>query len=142
MDTNLKHYIGTKHVLAMPMNKGMAKVAKLIREDILEPNEYKKPGYKVVYPDGYESWSPKEVFDSCYRIAETPLDRLYQEINELVTRFNKLDAFMKTDEFLALPSDIIGLLEIQYGAMMAYNHALQLRAVKMRKSLEADDYAL
>lgn len=25
------------------------------------------PGYKVVYPDGYESWSPKEVFDEAYR---------------------------------------------------------------------------
>ena len=23
-------------------------------------------GYKVVYPDGYESWSPKEVFESSY----------------------------------------------------------------------------
>ena len=24
-------------------------------------------GYKVVYPDGYESWSPKEVFEAAYR---------------------------------------------------------------------------
>lgn len=23
-------------------------------------------GYRVVYPDGYESWSPKEVFESAY----------------------------------------------------------------------------
>lgn len=23
-------------------------------------------GYKVVYPDGYESWSPKEVFENAY----------------------------------------------------------------------------
>ena len=24
-------------------------------------------GYKVVYPDGYESWSPKDVFEAAYR---------------------------------------------------------------------------
>lgn len=24
-------------------------------------------GYKVVYPDGYESWSPKSVFKEAYR---------------------------------------------------------------------------
>lgn len=27
-------------------------------------------GYKVVYPDGYVSWSPKEAFEKAYR----PLD--------------------------------------------------------------------
>ena len=25
------------------------------------------PGYKVIYPDGYVSWSPKEVFEHAYR---------------------------------------------------------------------------
>lgn len=25
------------------------------------------PGYKVRYPDGYESWSPEEVFEQAYR---------------------------------------------------------------------------
>ena len=29
-----------------------------------------KLGYKVVYPDGYVSWSPQEVFEKAYR----PLD--------------------------------------------------------------------
>ena len=24
------------------------------------------PGYKVLYPDGYESWSPKDVFEKAY----------------------------------------------------------------------------
>ena len=27
------------------------------------------PGYKVIYPDGYESWSPKDVFEEAYRPA-------------------------------------------------------------------------
>jgi len=25
-------------------------------------------GYKVVYPDGYVSWSPKNVFEEAYRL--------------------------------------------------------------------------
>ena len=25
-------------------------------------------GYMVVYPDGYESWSPKDVFETAYRL--------------------------------------------------------------------------
>lgn len=46
----MKHYIGTKIVQAEPMEKNGRK------------------GYKVVYaPDGYESWSPKNVFEEAYR---------------------------------------------------------------------------
>lgn len=26
-----------------------------------------KPGYKVTYPDGYVSWSPKATFEEAYR---------------------------------------------------------------------------
>ncbi len=26
-----------------------------------------KDGYKVIYPDGYESWSPKATFEEAYR---------------------------------------------------------------------------
>jgi hypothetical protein len=26
-----------------------------------------QPGYKVIYPDGYVSWSPAEVFENAYR---------------------------------------------------------------------------
>jgi hypothetical protein len=26
-----------------------------------------QPGYLVVYPDGYRSWSPKAVFEEAYR---------------------------------------------------------------------------
>ncbi len=42
-------YIGTKVITAEPMQMGG------------------KDGYKVKYSDGYESWSPKETFETCYR---------------------------------------------------------------------------
>lgn len=44
-----KSYIGTKVIQARPQLKD------------------EKEGYKVIYEDGYESWSPKEVFERCYR---------------------------------------------------------------------------
>lgn len=29
-----------------------------------------KEGYKVMYPDGYVSWSPKDVFEKAYRVLD------------------------------------------------------------------------
>jgi hypothetical protein len=34
-------------------------------------NRETRPGYLVVYPDGYRSWSPKEVFETAYRKLTT-----------------------------------------------------------------------
>lgn len=45
----MEKYIGTKKVTAEPMQMGG------------------KDGYKVKYSDGYESWSPKDAFENCYR---------------------------------------------------------------------------
>jgi hypothetical protein len=59
-----KVYIGTKVIRAEPMSN----------EDWLrsqnrfnEGDETLGEGYKVQYEDGYLSWSPKEVFERCYR---------------------------------------------------------------------------
>ena len=45
----MRAYIGTKIVRAEPAEK------------------LGQPGYKVVYADGYESWSPKDTFEASYR---------------------------------------------------------------------------
>ena len=45
----MQDYIGTKLVSAEPQSING------------------KEGYKVVYPDGYESWSPANVFEDAYR---------------------------------------------------------------------------
>ena len=40
---------------------------KLIKAELgIEPHE-KKEGYRVIYSDDYESWSPKDVFEKAYR---------------------------------------------------------------------------
>jgi hypothetical protein len=57
----MKNYIGVKAVQATPMT-------------VEEYNQNVRPlyysgapeGYLVVYPDGYQSWSPKDVFEKAY----------------------------------------------------------------------------
>ena len=43
-----QHYIGSKQIVAWEQDKDG------------------QPGYAVKYPDGYISWSPKDVFESAY----------------------------------------------------------------------------
>lgn len=89
--------------------------------------------YIIKGEDGTFRWCDSYTFENTYDCIDTPLDRMYLEIEDLVKRFSRLEAFMKTDEFLMLPAETVGLLEIQYGAMLAYNHALQLRVAKMNE---------
>ncbi len=44
----MQTYIGVKRIQAEPQERDG------------------RPGYKVVYPDGYESWSPAHVFEKAY----------------------------------------------------------------------------
>ena len=60
----MKRYIGVKMVEAEPINfdEFEEKEYALVCED-----KGNASGYKVVYEDGYVSWSPKDVFDKAYR---------------------------------------------------------------------------
>jgi hypothetical protein len=60
----MKKYLGIKAVSAEPMDYITAGKAGLIR-DYGEGKNCE--GYKVVYADDYESWSPKPVFEKAYR---------------------------------------------------------------------------
>lgn len=53
----MERYIGTKIIIAEPQEKDG------------------RAGYKVVYEDGYVSWSPKETFERAYRrITDAEID--------------------------------------------------------------------
>lgn len=55
----MKAYIGAKVINAEPESRtinGLGDQAPFIQE-----------GYRVVYPDGYVSWSPKRTFEEAYR---------------------------------------------------------------------------
>lgn len=65
----MKKYIGTKEVSAMPMTLG--EFIGITKRDPYanDPNKHNsdESGYFVKYKDGYESWSPKGVFEEAYR---------------------------------------------------------------------------
>lgn len=52
----MKNYIGCKLIKAEPCKAWKN----------TENNKIGEDGYKVIYPDGYVSWSPKEVFEKAY----------------------------------------------------------------------------
>lgn len=60
----MKEYIGVKLVKAEPMKKTIN--VEQTNNDTAEKWE-EVDGYKVIYKDGYESWSPKEVFEEAYK---------------------------------------------------------------------------
>lgn len=61
----MKNYIGTKTLQACVMNLGDYNNYR--GWTIPENEDPKREGYFVLYPDGYQSWSPKEVFEDSYR---------------------------------------------------------------------------
>ena len=68
----MKQYIGTKIIQAAPAlrlddGKGDVRIELLENNPLPRPGDSVDMGYKVVYEDGYESWSPLDVFDRAYR---------------------------------------------------------------------------
>ena len=59
----MKSYIGTKIIQAEVMDE----FSFLAKEKGMGKEGENRSGYKVVYPDGYVSWSPREVFETAYR---------------------------------------------------------------------------
>lgn len=65
----MQAYIGTKIVQAEPMDEGTFSFTVKVLPQIvtIDRDGVGRAGYKVVYEDGYVSWSPKHVFERCYR---------------------------------------------------------------------------
>ena len=131
--TKLKKYIGTKEVMAAPMDEVTAVTKGFARKN--EDNHEWRSGYHVQYtnPDGstYDSWSPKDVFEKSYQVAEDFKDRLIIEFKELKERFNKLNAFFDEKDYDKVV-EICGpaqtaLMFSQYHAMRHYYDILRTR---------------
>jgi hypothetical protein len=131
-ETTLKQYIGTKTVKAEPMVKSAAVAKGWARASEGNPDT---PGYHVQYtnPDGstYDSWSPKDVFEKSYQIAEDFKDRLEIEFKELRIRLLKLHKFIQDNGFANIAKKIGpeqgALLLSQYHGMSLYFDALKAR---------------
>ena len=61
----MKNYIVTKIEKAEPMGEYEAHEKGLVRGTAVRGPD--REGYRVVYEDGYESWSPKDTFEACSR---------------------------------------------------------------------------
>lgn len=138
----MKKYIGTKQLKAKPMNLG-------------EYNEYRgwklpdnenpnTEGYLVEYQDGgkpnderhegYISCSPKDVFEKAYKIAETPLDKMYIEYNDLLDKSNKLSLLLGREDKEKIDGDLqCELMELQRAHMKGYLLVLRSRIELMKK---------
>lgn len=62
----MKRYIGTKIIEAEPAYKVDGKTVQPTDWPVPEGSKAEE-GYAVRYPDGYMSWTPKEVFEEAYR---------------------------------------------------------------------------
>lgn len=131
--TKLKKYIGTKEVMAAPMDEATAVAKGFARKN--EDNHEWRSGYHVQYtnPDGstYDSWSPKEVFEKSYQIAEDFKDRLNIELKELEDRFYKLNGFLNEYDYDKIVEKCgpaqTALMFSQYHAMRHYYDILRTR---------------
>ena len=127
----MKKYIGTKEVKAQPMTAYEAS-QKGYRTGESGRNGN---GYEVEYEYGYKSWSPKDVFEKAYKVADTHLDRMRIESDELCRKFSKLASFIKGEKFNELDSVTQGMLKVQYRMMCNYWQILNQRATKMETGI-------
>ena len=128
----MKKYIGTKQVEAEPMTMGNAYSKGFLQAGkVPSEAEKDKAGYHVKYKDGYESWSPAEPFEEAYKLADTALDRMMIEGEELTVKLEKLQAFIGTDKFGSLDEATKAMLVAQAKIMTEYQCVLNQRFTKI-----------
>ena len=127
----MKKYIGTKQVEAMPMTLGayIDKSGRNPYQNSPDVHSMNEPGYLVKYKDGYESWSPAEVFEEAYKCSETFVDRLNIEHAELLDKLEKCATFVDSDKFREVIKDNYPafLLWLQRDVMGRYLSILEQR---------------
>lgn len=132
----MKKYIGTKLIEAEAMTLGdfVQKTGRNPYGKSIDNHEETEQGYHVRYEGGYESWSPKDVFERAYKVAETPLDRMCIEYNELMEKYNKLVLFLGRKEAVEIAGEMqVALMEQQKIEMHDYLLTLRTRIELMKK---------
>lgn len=118
--------------MAEPMTMGEAYEKGLLKAG-RKPSECEtdKAGYLVEYEGGYQSWSPADVFEKAYKVAETPLDRMHIEHTEESERYQKGADFIKSQTFPKLNYLAKVLLSAQNETQREYCYLLQDRIAAM-----------
>lgn len=125
--SNLITFISKKQVQAEPMSEYQAVELGYARPN--KDNHEWRQGYHIIYPDGYHSWCPLSEFMKSYKPAETVLERLTIEFEDLHVRLHKLEEFRSTSRYLELPDPQRELLFAQWALMDAY-HSILIRRIE------------
>lgn len=131
----MKSFTGTKTVKACKMSRKSAEeiIGRKVRVDSDEVED--EAGYLVTYPDGYQSWSPKKVFEDAYKVSETYIDRMIIEKQEVEARYLAGRKFSFSEDFASLSENQRTLLCKQLDTMETYLYLLTKRIV-----VEAEEY--
>lgn len=146
----MKKYIGVKEIEAtqawMCTWEGGSKQI-IVGDENAEENdlfvasaEYAEFGYKVKYPNGYVSWSPKREFERAYQeITDFNITleddaelkpfqmRVVEESRELGQKIFDLSNFINSDKFESVNKEEQSRLLKQHDAMYAYLNILKER---------------
>ena len=132
----MKNYIGTELIKAIPAWK-LENETIIPKDTVFDPNLTPlkvEDGYMVTYEDDCTSWRPKDVFEKAYRIAETTLDRMYVEYNDLLDKYNKLTIFLGREDKEKVAGEFqCELMELQRAHMKGYLLVLRSRIELMKK---------
>lgn len=130
-DVDMKQYTGTKTIKAKPMTMGEACERGLLQRGKVPTNLEKSiDGYLVEYEDGYQSWSPADVFNRTYKPSETVLDRLRIERDELASRYDSLQKFLSG----GLPGSVFQMVGQYQFEMLVEQRAHMLSYIKVLDS--------
>lgn len=76
-----KIYVGCKIVEAIPVVRIGENTYALGEPTPRAFTKEREEGYRVIYPGGYTSFSPKAVFEECYREVSTKESELFLKRN-------------------------------------------------------------
>lgn len=117
----MKKYITSTTIQAKPMNhKEALKMG-------LKINKVCGDGFYILDEKGNESWLPEDLFQKKYKAAETYIDRLYIERDELQEKIEKLSRFLKTNLEIRRDEESFSLLHRQILFMEEYLDTLNKR---------------
>lgn len=142
LGSEVQTYVGVKAVYAVPMNR--LAYSELRGWALPEDENGEDEGYLVQYVHGgdtnvegftgYVSWSPKEVFEKSYSVAqpkqmveETYQSRMKVEEQELSDKVEKLSSFLGSKAYANLCKRKQGLLREQLRHMRRYLNVLRDR---------------
>lgn len=142
LGSEVQTYVGAKAVYAVPMDR--LTYNELRGWELPEGENGDDEGYLVQHVHGgkanvdgftgYVSWSPKEVFEKTYSLAqpkqveeETFQDRMKKEEEELSNKVDELASFLGSKSYVSLCKRKQGLLREQLRHMRRYLSVLRDR---------------